>query len=84
MKQYSFHIDRKGTIWERTDFTINADSIEEANKKALEYIQGTEESNDEIEYLSETFEPMTPEENEGFSTEELFSEHDKVIFSNTD
>ena len=38
MKDYSFYYDQKGTIWERTYFTIDAKDQEEANKKALEYI----------------------------------------------
>lgn len=82
MKEYSFYIDRKGTIWERTDFTIEANSIEEANTKALEYIQGTEDSNDEIEYLSETFEYITPEQNEGCPTEQLFTGKGETLFEN--
>ncbi len=82
MKSYSFYIDRKGTIWERTDFTIEANSIEEANKKALEYMQGTEDQNDDIEYLSETFEHMTLEQNEGCSTEQLFTGKGETLFQN--
>jgi hypothetical protein len=82
MKEYSFYYDQKGTIWERTYFTIDAKDQEEANKKALEYIEGTEDSNDDSEYLSETFIPMTAEENGGNSTYELYTNNGNMKFKN--
>lgn len=36
----------------------------------------------DLEYLSETFSTMTPEQNEGCPTEQLFTEKGETLFEN--
>lgn len=77
MKDFHFYQDVKATIWARRKFTITAESEEEALKYVKEHrkddVYGLMDNDSNIyvydnEYLTETEEPMTVEENGGCST----------------
>jgi hypothetical protein len=87
---YSFYLDQKVTTWMRTPFDIEANSIEEAEEKAIKFIKGEEIHDiewEELEYIIK--ETISPEENGGQATEELYIENvsedkfPKLIFDNT-
>jgi hypothetical protein len=91
MNEFHFAIDTKQTIWERTNFYIKADSLEEAKQKVSKMIETDgidgvrdmiwdENLNAESEHLYDTVEYITPQENGGMATEELVSMEDfKVL-----
>lgn len=75
MKKFEFHVDQKVTTWYRETHVVEAenyDKAEEMMKKAFlnedeeyEYFVHQEE-------IDNTLEDMTPEENGGQTTRELF------------
>jgi hypothetical protein len=87
MQTFNFYADEKHTIWTRIEFTIKAETYEQA----LEKIKAVEKDDysviydDEMdtEYLYETLEEMTPEENKGEATLEIHSEDtNELIYTN--
>ena len=87
MQTFNFYADEKHTIWTRIEFTIKAETYEQA----LEKIKAVEKDDysviydDEMdtEYLYETLEEMTPEENKGEATIEIHSEDtNELIYTN--
>lgn len=70
MKSYDLFIDEKHTLWTRTYVTIEADSLEEAVEKCKNGDYDDSWSED----LYDTAEVMTPEENGGEATVEIYSE----------
>jgi hypothetical protein len=87
MQTFNFYADEKHTIWTRIEFTIKAETYEQA----LEKIKAVEKDDysviydDEMdtEYLYETLEEMTPEENKGNATIEIHSEDtNELIYTN--
>ena len=84
MQTFDFFLDQKVTTWMRTPFSVEAETVEEAKKLAIEkYKSGDLEQIewDEIDGVKETLEP---EENGGESTVEIFLDgKNKVeIFNN--
>lgn len=67
---YNLFIDKKHTIWNRTHVTIEADTIEEAINKCL----NGDYENEWYEDLYGTEKELTPEENGGEATIEIYSE----------
>ena len=94
MNEFQFSIDTKQTIWERTNFYIKADSLEEAKQKLSKIVEteGIEGVHDmiwdenlysESEFMYDTSEFLTPQENGGMSTQELMCmEDNKVLATN--
>ena len=86
MKTFDFYKDEKNTIWVRHQFSIEAESYEQALEKIKEVEGNPAESyEDEMntEYLYETLESMDPEENEGNATCEIHSEDtNELIYTN--
>ena len=87
MNTFDFYKDEKHTIWVRHQFRIEAESYEQA----LEKIIAGENDNNSIvydnqiccEHLEETLEEMTPEENKGVATIEIYSEDTNgLIYTN--
>lgn len=70
MKSFNFFVDEKYALWTRHYVSIEADSLEEALKKCIngDYLE------DYSEDLWETAELLTPEENGGNPTLEVYSE----------
>ena len=81
-KEFGFYQDVKVTVWQRQHFRIEAESIEEAREQAKRYTQfdvsyEDDIDVDEIEWLHDTEEFMTPEDNNGESTIEVYELDDK-------
>ena len=72
MENFKFDLDQKVTIWMRTPFEIEAETLEEAKQKAIEFHQKGDTENLSWVGLDETYEPLSVEENDGEPTEELF------------
>jgi hypothetical protein len=86
MQTFDFYKDEKQTIWVRTKFNIEAESYEQALEKIKEVEENQSESYENVlywEYLEETLEEITPEENKGEATIEIHSEDtNKLIYTN--
>lgn len=77
MNEYSFYQDVKVEIWLRQYFTINADTKEEALDEVEKYKRrdvAEDSIVEEAEYLFETGYMLSPEENGGDATIELYDE----------
>jgi len=79
MEKYQFYLDRKVTIWERTHFSVHADSEEAAILKAAAIDLENMETEDDPqivissnEVLYDTVEELPTAENNGQPTVELF------------
>jgi len=76
MQDFSVHIDHKVTIWERCKWNIQAETEAEAKeiaKKIWDDQEAAYEREDYlgVDYIADTTEYLTPEENNGSATEEL-------------
>lgn len=81
MAAFEFHLDQKHTIWYRNNFVIEADTLEEAKAKVLK-ICNTNSSDllsDDWETMFETAEQISPDENGGEPTEEVYVDNTDVI-----
>lgn len=69
MKSFNFFVDERYALWIRHYVSIEADSLEEALKKCIngDYLE------DHSEDLWETAKLLTPEENGGNPTLEVYS-----------
>jgi len=68
-KEYNFILDEKMTIWNRKEFTIEADTMEEARQKAIELVENGEEIDFySSEYIYETENPLELSKNDGHAT----------------
>jgi len=74
MAEFEFHLDQKHTIWYRNNFVIEADTLEEAKAKVIEMCNtnSSDTLSDDWETMFETAEQITPDENGGEATEELY------------
>ena len=81
-KIFDFYQDVKVTVWQRQHFTIEAETAEEARELAKQYADKDistcdEVEADEIEWLYDTEEHITPEENGGCATIEVYEREGK-------
>jgi len=76
MGSYSFFLDTKVTTWMRTDFEIEADSLEEAKLKAIEFHKQGNTLDLPWEEVMDTQEPLSVDDNGGEPTEEIFCAED--------
>ena len=68
-KEFEFTLDEKMTIWSRKQFTIEADTMEEARQKAIELVENEEEIDFySSEYLHGTEDLMELSKNDGRAT----------------
>lgn len=85
MGEHSYYIDEKVTIWRRTYYSFNG-TEEETQKMLIESVEGRGHFLDtnmiDSEVLYETEELMTPEDNDGQPTMEVFNEKGETIWSN--
>jgi hypothetical protein len=72
MQTFQFQLDEKATIWFRTKFEIEAESLDKAKEEAVNKLK-TGEFNYPWEPLEDTIDMLTPENNGGESTVELYS-----------
>lgn len=82
MASYSFFLDTKVTTWMRTDFEIEAKSLEEAKKKAIEFYKQGNTSDLPWEDVMDTQEALSVEDNGGEPTEEIFCGEDGTFIYN--
>jgi hypothetical protein len=84
MKEFDFYLDHKHTIWYRNKFTIEAETLEEAKAKVLQICDsGDELPSEDWDLLHETAEYLTPIENGGEATQELYENNSgEIIWTN--
>ena len=84
METFDFYLDTKVTTWYRTPFEIEAESLEEAQKLAIEFIDKDRHSEISWEHIDDTIEVMSVQDNSNQPTEELYYEPvGDVIWDNT-
>ena len=81
MEKFKFDLDQKITVWMRTPFEIEAETLEEAKQKVIEFHQKGNTENLSWVELEGTQEILSVEENGGEPTEELFLDG-KCIWNN--
>jgi hypothetical protein len=81
MAEFEFHLDQKHTIWYRNNFTIEAKTLEEAKAKVIEMCNtnSSDVLSDDWETMFETAEQISPDENGGEPTEEVYVDNTDVI-----
>jgi hypothetical protein len=83
MANFNFYLDQKVTTWYRTNFEVEAESLEEAEKKAIQLYEKGELDNISWEQIDDTYnEVMTIEDNGNCSTAEIYTDDGKIIFDN--
>lgn len=81
---FNFHLDTKITTWMRTTFEIEAENLEEAKKKAIEFHnEGNTESIGWDETM-DTQEQMSVRDNGGQPTKEILLDSGECIWDNTE
>ena len=78
MEKFNFDLDQKVTIWMRTPFEVEAETLEEAKQKAIEFHQKGNTENLGWEKLLDTQEFLSVEENGGEPTEEIFFNSENI------
>lgn len=93
MDTFDFYQDCKVTCWERTRFSIKADSYEEAKAIILSWKDkdinshiGTDENITGYDYElnPETVEGLSPAENDNAPTMEIYGQGDELLYDNTE
>lgn len=82
MEKFNFHLDQKVTTWMRTEFEIEAESLEKATEIAkIKYESGElyDIRWEEIEGVKENIEVG---DNGGEPTEELYDENSNLVLNN--
>lgn len=84
--KYKYYVDTKYTMWDRNHYEIEANSQEEADELAKKLADNEERQmtdfHIETEPLYDTFEEITPDENNGYSTAEVYREDGEIIIQN--
>ena len=83
MGTYNFSLQQKVTTWMQTEYEIEADTLEEAKQKAIQFHKERHTESIGWEDTMDAQEPMTPEDNGGEPTEEIFDDEGYVIWNNT-
>ena len=84
MEKFNFYLDQKVTAWFRTDFEVEAETLEDAKKQALRDLKDGKIADLPWNILDETVNSMTVEDNHRLPTEELYHESGQMIWDNTD
>ncbi len=82
MENFYFYLDQNVTSWMRTNFEVEAESFEEAVKKANEMYESGKLNDIGWDEVDSTKETMDTKENDGYSTEELYYEDGNLIYQN--
>ena len=82
MERFDFYLDQKHTIWYRNRFSIEAETLEEAKAKVIEMYGKDDLPSDDWEQLTDTLEGMTPTDNGGEPTDELFTHDGDLVLTN--
>ena len=84
MEKFNFYLDHKVTAWFRTDFEVEAETLEDAKNQALRDLKDGKIADLPWNILDETVNSMTVEDNHRLPTEELYHESGQMIWDNTD
>jgi len=84
MKSFDFFLDKKVTTWMRTPFSVEAETVEEAKKLAIEKFKSGELEEIEWDEIDGVKEVLQPEDNDLESTVEIFidGKNKEEIFNN--
>lgn len=82
MAQFDFYIDEKIKTWQRAHVTVEADSEQEAVGMLKNDYWGEQAEATFYENISDVDETMTLEENDGFSTKEIYDTDENKIWEN--
>ena len=85
MAEFDFYLDQKHTIWYRNKFTIEANTLEEAKAKVLQICDSDTDElpSEDWDLLHDTAEYLTPDENGGEATQELYENNSgDIIWTN--
>lgn len=83
METFKFRVEQLSTVWEEAWVEFPAESLEEAKKKAIEYVA----SGSHLHYLEpniETIECMPRKKNLGDPTQYISLETEEVVWHNAD
>jgi nicotinate-nucleotide pyrophosphorylase len=83
MENFYFNLDQKVTTWYRTNFEVEAETLEEAKQKAIQLYESGKLDNISWEQIDDTIEIMTIENNGNCSTAEIYTDDGAIIFENT-
>ena len=83
MGTFNFSLQQKVTTWMETEYEIEADTLEEAKQKAIQFHKERHTESIGWEESMDVQEPMVPEDNGGEPTEEIYDEEGNVIWNNT-
>lgn len=74
MQTFEFYLDRKVTQWYRETHYLEANSLEEARSKMIELFleDDTSDTFDCQDAMNDTWDDLTPEQNNGNPTAELY------------
>ena len=73
MKTFEFFLDQKITTWMRTDFEVEADTLDDAIIKAKQMYESGHLDQISWEEIDNTKEVLQPKDNGGESTAELYN-----------
>lgn len=81
MEKFEFHLDKKVTMWYREYHYIEANSLQEAQKKIIDLFADDcmYETFNYQEALDDTWEDITPKENDENPTAELWCEESGML-----
>jgi len=85
MEEFDFYLDQKHTIWYRNKFTITAKNLKEAKAKVIQICNSDTDElpSEDWDLLHETAEYLTPNENGGEATQELYENNSgDIIWTN--
>ena len=82
MDTFIFNLDTKVTAWKRQEFTITANTLEEAKELAIQFYKDGEADSLPWEDIDCTTEMMSVSENGGQSTQELLTIGGELIADN--
>ena len=80
METFDFYVDQKVTTWYRTHYEIEAENLEEAKKKALEFYEKGNTSDLSWEQYDGTTELMSVEEKDGSSVTEIYTDLGELVY----
>lgn len=83
MKQFSFNIDRKCTIWIREEHYIDAETYERARDAMLNKFRDEKTDSTYIEIQHDTLEDLSVSDNDGWPTAVLINHEGDEIADNT-
>jgi hypothetical protein len=84
MEKFSFFVDEKVSTWMRTNFSIEAENLDEAKEKAKMFVQAEDHEDLGWEQIEDVIEEkLTPEDNGNQSTCEIFcADTGEQVFQN--